>query len=141
MIGRPDTGILKYGTVVLAALLLLGCASKPQPPAAGEGEAVVAPAPTSSAGIMALGGDLRAHPRAVFSSSSAKYGYFIGGVLNAEYDPVSRVLSVASQAADPAVTCKYAADGALFIDPSEKAAAKRAACDDLILKLHESLVR
>ncbi len=143
MIGKRNTGILHYSTVFLAALLICGCANKSQAPAtaAGDEPTVTAPAATSPAGIMALGSDLRAHPRAVFSSTSAKYGYFIGGVLDAEFEPTTRVLSLTSQGSSPEVNCKYAADGALFIEDGEDADAKRANCDALALKLRESLAR
>ncbi len=131
-------------TFILASALVLsaGCASKaPAPAIAAEGGAVAGS--SSPAGILALNQQIQASRLATYATRTAKYTYFIGGVLNAEYEPQTGVLSVSSLAANESVTCKYAPDGTLFIDPkgSADAATHTNQCNGLISRLHQHINR
>lgn len=129
-------------TVVAAALLvslaLAACAGKSPPPeAAAPGAAQDAAAP---AAVVGLTHELVRHPRAVYSSNSGKYSYFVGGRLIANYDPESHVLVVTGQDPAEGLVCKYAPDGALFVEAEDREAAA-AACRALIAELHQHMAR
>lgn len=131
--------------LAMALALLAGCAAK-KPPAAADTESNtthLTQDPTTPAGIVALSQHLKANQRVVYSSATGKYGYFVGGELNAEYDPLSRLLNVTSLAGNEAIVCKYSPDGALFVDPqgAADAATQVSRCNNLVLRLRQHLNR
>ncbi len=131
--------------LAMALALLAGCAAK-KPPAAADTKGNtthLAQDPTTPAGIVALSQQLKASQRVVYSSATGKYGYFVGGELNAEYDPLSRLLDVTSLAGNEAIVCKYSPDGALFVDPqgAADAATQVSRCNNLVLRLQRHLNR
>src|SRR3569833_2750719 len=81
--------------------------------------------------------------RAVYSSHTAKYEYFIGGELLAEYDPDSRVLVITGHGPAEGVVCKYTAEGALFVDPLNPAGinADVSVCNVLVSQLYLHMQR
>ena len=133
--------------LILALALLAGCAAKPPAPAAAanteNNAAHPAQNPTTPAGILALSEQMKASRRVVYSSAAGKYGYFVGGELNAEYDPLSRLLDVTSLAGNESIVCKYSPDGALFVDPqgAADAATQVKQCNSLVLRLQQHLNR
>lgn len=126
-------------TVAAAALLvslaLAACAGKSPPR-----EAAAPGAPQGGAAVVGLAHELVRHPRAVYSSNSGKYSYFVGGRLIANYDPESHVLVVTGQGQAEGLVCKYAPDGALFVEAEDREAAA-AACRALIAELHHHMAR
>lgn len=133
--------------LAMALALLAGCAAKPPAPAAAadteSNTTHLTQDPTTPAGIVALSQQLKASRRVVYSSATGKYGYFVGGELNAEYDPLSRLLDVTSLAGNEAIVCKYSPDGALFVDPqgAADAATQVSRCNNLVLRLQQHLNR
>src|SRR3569833_687619 len=107
---------------VLAFLSVAASAKKTPTPGAAAGSAAAQQAganidPTTPAGVVTLTKELAGHRRSVYSSHTAKYEYFIGGELLAEYDPDSRVLVITGHGPAEGVVCKYTAEGALFGGP------------------------
>src|SRR3569832_2903309 len=106
---------------VLAYPSVAACAKMTPTPGAAAGSAAAQAGanidPTTPAGVIALTKELAGHRRAVYSSHTANYEYFIGGELLAEYDPDSRVLVITGLGPAEGVVCIYTAEGALFVDP------------------------
>src|SRR3569832_58245 len=130
---------------VLAFLSVAACAKKTPTPGAAAGSAAAQQAganidPTTPVGGGTLTKELAGHRRSVYSSHTAKYEYFIGGELLAEYDPDSRVLVITGHGPAEGVVCKYTAEGALFVDPQNPAGknAEVSGCNVLVTQLYRT---
>src|SRR3569832_580688 len=104
---------------VLAFLSVAACAKKTPTPGAAAGSAAAQQAganiaPSSPVGVVTLTKELAGHRRSVYSSHTAKYEYFIGGELLAEYDPDSRELVFLVFGFVVGVVCFFFVVGVLF---------------------------
>src|SRR3569832_501098 len=130
-----------------AFLSVAACAFKTSTPGAAAGSAAAQAGanidPTTPAGVVALTKELAGHRRSVYSSHTAKYEYFIGGELLAEYDPASRVLVITGHGPAEGVVCKFTAECALFVDPQNPAGknAEVSGCNVLVTQLYRHMQR
>jgi hypothetical protein len=112
MIKRRITAL----TFSLTAATLAGCGHAPVAPTT-PAAAAAAPAVTSPDGILALSKRLTANRRALYSLTSNRYSYYVGGVLLAEYEAGTHILRLSSLRPDQSkLVCEYTPQGDLFVD-------------------------
>jgi len=134
-------------TVVVVAVMISGCASKPVDPAMSASQAATdAPAlsPSKPNDIMALGVRLTQNRLSLFSVSRGKYTFYVGGVLKATYETATKILRISSLTHEDKIeqTCEYSPRGVLFIDPKESNKdAFVSSCNRLALSLNDYMSR
>jgi len=140
---------LSAAGLALVAVTLAACAHKPtEPEIPSAASANAAPVPilavTTPAGILNLDHRLTAKRRTGFSLPRGKYSYFVGGVLEADYEVGTGILRLTSLRPDQnKLACEYEPDGNLYIDPAKQSDAKSFAntCAQMAQKLSEDLTR
>jgi hypothetical protein len=136
-------------SAVVVAVMISGCASNPVDPAMSASQAAAnAPAPAISPSnpddIVALGARLTQNRLSLFSVSQGKYTFYVGGVLEANYETATKILRISSLSHEDKIeqTCEYSPRGVLFIDPKE--ADKDAfvsSCNRMALSLNDYMSR
>lgn len=107
----------------------------PPPPAAAATEG-------SPPDIADLAREISNHPRALWQSSSSSYEFFIGGLLNAEYSPDSKTLTLTSDRAEQQnLTCRYRFDNSLEVDGPADIDDPERTCGELTRQLATTLDR
>ncbi|HHM06475.1 MAG TPA: hypothetical protein ENJ19_12165 [Gammaproteobacteria bacterium] len=110
-------------------------------PAADTGGAALAEKllPIPPADVIAAIKRMQHHPRVLWHSASSEYIYYVGGLLNAKYNPASQHLAIFS---DPRQgenkLCEYSASGEM-LEPQADDAAALTTCNELVGKLNNFL--
>ena len=97
--------------------------------------------------IAVLANEIASHPRSLWQSTNSSYEFFIGGVLNAQYSPKEKTLTVMAdnkgQGPQEALTCKYTLDNSLQAEAPAGSDIKdpTGACDRLTRELATSLTK
>ena len=118
-----------------AAMSLAEPAQAPAP--AREQRRAAAPAPTPEEIQQAMA-RFSKHPGVLFQSSKGRYQYYVGGILNAEYDPQKSVLRVTpDQKMQSGPICEYLPDGKLKLSGKTGKAQLEsiATCNELLHEL------
>lgn len=86
---------------------------------------------------------LTTHPRVRYLSRTAQYDYYVGGLIDAEYDINKNQLVVTNSPAKDtgAVTCEYSKDGNMINDKNSAPSQTVAECNKLINELTGLLAR
>lgn len=132
---------------LLLSLVLAGCAHETSAPAESAPQTVAASVtvmdPSKPEAIIDLSKRLTAHHRTLFSVTRRKYTYFVGGVLNAEFEAVTKILRLSSLAPGEDVHCEYTPQGVLYVNPDTHPdpAAYTDACNNMVLRLNDELSR
>lgn len=109
--------------------------------AAAEKQAAAALLPLPPEEVTSTIKKLTTHPRVRYLSRSAQYSYFVGGVIDAEYDVNNNELVLTDPSNSDIATCKYSKDGKLVSDKKKIPAKTIADCNNLMNELTGFLSR
>ncbi len=92
--------------------------------------------------IVATVDKLVKHPRVQWLSGIGQYSYYVGGRLNALYDPKAKVFTINSdRPTDNPVSCQYASDGSIMSPAQDTNPGTESTCTQMINELTSFLSR
>lgn len=139
--------VVSAGAWCLPGLLILalgGCATRTAAVINPVEAASPDQAATALPDIADLARGLTRHPRALWQSQSARYEYFIGGVLQARYAPGEQLLTLLDAShARAGLVCHFDFANNLTTETPQRIKATQAEqfCGELIRELHGALTR